>query len=171
MMRRFLMLISVSLLMSAACVSVKFPTVTPRPTRTPTEVSTTTPVDTATPQTTHPPDATETVTAALEDLPGDPAEGDRLFHTFQPAAGMACMTCHRTDSDERLVGPGLKDVAIRAQTRVAGLTVSQYLHTSIINPSAYVVDDYPDLMPKNWGKVFTSVQVDDLVAYLISLSQ
>ena len=169
-MHLFMLLISAALLIPAACVSVKVPTVTPRPTRTPTEVSIATPVDTATPETTQPPDATGTVTAALEDVPGDPAEGDRLFHTFQPAAGMACMTCHRTDSDERLVGPGLKDVAIRAQTRVAGLTVSQYLHTSIFNPSAYVVDDYPDLMPKNWGRVFTSAQLDDLVAYLISLS-
>jgi cytochrome c len=61
-------------------------------------------------------------------------------------------------------------VGIRAQTRVPGQSVSQYLHTSIVDPDAYIVDGYPDLMPKNWGKVFTEAQVNDLVAYLISLS-
>jgi cytochrome c2 len=90
----------------------------------------------------------------MDTLPGDPAAGDVLFHTFQPGAGIACTGCHRVDSDDRLIGPGLKSIGIRAQTRVPGLSAQDYIRTSIIHPSAFVVEGYPDLMPKNWGVVF-----------------
>ncbi len=174
-MRRLVLLGSVLLLLTAGCIHANIPQPTLRPTRTPV-VPTVVPTATAT--ATETPIATEAATeaASTEDaadgaLPGDPVEGEHLFHTFQPEAGMACTTCHRTDSDERLVGPGLKTVGIRAQTRVPGMSASQYIHTSIVNPSAYVVDGFPDIMPKNWGKVFTEAQLDDLVAYLVSLSR
>jgi len=39
-----------------------------------------------------------------------------------------------------------------------------------VNPSAYVVPDYPDgLMPQIWGQVFTEQEINDLVAYLMTL--
>jgi hypothetical protein len=38
-----------------------------------------------------------------------------------------------------------------------------------VKPSAYVVDGYPDIMPKNWGTVFTEDQLNDLMAYLLTL--
>ncbi len=99
----------------------------------------------------------------------DPVSGKQLFNAFQPAAGIACATCHRVDSEERLVGPGLLNVGIRARTRIAGLSAVEYLHQSIVSPSAYVVEGYADLMPKNWGKVFSEKQIDDLIAYLLTL--
>ena len=102
-------------------------------------------------------------------LSADPANGKQLFNTFQPAAGIACATCHRVDSEERLVGPGLLDVGKRAQTRIRGLTAVEYLQQSIVSPSAYVVEGYADLMPKNWGQVFSDKQIDDLIAYLLTL--
>jgi mono/diheme cytochrome c family protein len=102
-------------------------------------------------------------------LSADPANGKQLFNTFQPAAGIACATCHRVDSEERLVGPGLLDVGKRAQTRIQGLSAVAYLRRSIVNPSAYVVEGYADLMPKNWGQVFSEKQIDDLIAYLLTL--
>jgi cytochrome c2 len=104
-------------------------------------------------------------------LPGDPAAGDVLFHTFQPRAGIACTGCHRADSDDRLIGPGLMSVGIRARTRVPGLSAQEYLRASIIEPSAYVVEGYADLMPKNWRVVFSEQQLNDIIAYLISLSE
>ncbi len=165
-MRRGIALISLVLMLSAACVNANIPYPTPRPTRTPTVVTVAL-TEAVTPAATISIVSTE----AVDMPPGDPAEGDRLFHTFQPAAGIQCSTCHRTDSDDRLVGPGLKSVGIRAQTRVPGQSAWEYLHTSIVDPSAYVVADYPNLMPKNWGKVFTEAQIDDLIAYLFSLSQ
>ncbi len=101
---------------------------------------------------------------------GDPAMGQQLFTTFQPKVGTTCTACHRVDSDDRLVGPGLLHVAERAATRMTGVSAADYLHTSIVDPSAYVVDGYPDIMPKNWSAAFDESQLNDLVAYLMSLS-
>ena len=52
-------------------------------------------------------------------LSGDSVNGGRLFSTFQPAAGIACSTCHRIDSQERLVGPGLLNVERLAEVTKA----------------------------------------------------
>src|SRR5258708_25784585 len=52
-------------------------------------------------------------TLATEQAVGNAANGQQLFNAFQPAAGIACSTCHRVDSEERLVGPGLLNVGIR----------------------------------------------------------
>ncbi|MCA9911483.1 MAG: hypothetical protein KC519_22670, partial [Anaerolineae bacterium] len=41
---------------------------------------------------------------------GDPVRGEQLFNTLQPAVGFACATCHRVDTTERLIGPGLLGV-------------------------------------------------------------
>ncbi len=103
-------------------------------------------------------------------LSADAVNGGRLFSTFQPAAGIACSTCHRIDSEERLVGPGLLDVARRAGATVKGMDVVDYLRESIVNPGAYVVAGYADIMPRNWGRVFSEKQIDDLIAFLLTLS-
>ncbi len=107
----------------------------------------------------------------LTELPAsaDPSQGDQIFHKFNPITGMACATCHRTDSEERLIGPGLLHVGQRAATRVNGLTAIAYIYQSIIDPSAYVVDGYPDIMPKNWAKALTQAQIENVIAYLLSL--
>lgn len=114
-------------------------------------------------------------------LSADSANGKLLFNTFQPAAGIACATCHRVDSEERLVGPGLLNAGKRADWNQDGrLThrgidpnspkrVVTYLRAAIINPSGYTIPGYADLMPKNWGKVFSDQQIDDLIAYLLTL--
>ncbi len=71
---------------------------------------------------------------------------------FAPQA----LQVHRGDSDERLVGPGLLSIGERAVGRVPGLTAADYLRQSIIDPSAYVVEGYGDLMPKNFSRAFTT---------------
>jgi mono/diheme cytochrome c family protein len=156
---------AVAALVLAGCVSANIPLPTPRPTRTVESllVSHTAELTaTSVPETAPLSDA--------EDLPGDPAEGERLFRAFQPAAGIACSTCHRTDTDDRLIGPGLLNVGIRAQSRQEGQSAADYVHESIVDPGAYVVAGYTDLMPKNWGQVFTEGQLNDIIAYLLSLS-
>jgi mono/diheme cytochrome c family protein len=111
------------------------------------------------------------VSAKVETLlpSADPANGNKLFNTFQPAVGIACATCHRVDSEERLVGPGLFNVGKRAETRIAGMGAVAYLRQSIVSPSAYIVAGYTDIMAKNWGRVLSEKQIDDLVAYLLTL--
>jgi cytochrome c2 len=156
---------------------------------------------------------------------GDPEQGQILFNTVQPEVLFACATCHRVDTTEQLIGPGLlgignpshdpsahgdsdHDAAGEAATEEAGghddhheatatpdamagmagmdaaaeatpevTTVERtleetiaYIHTSIIDPSAYVVPNYPDdLMPKVYAEIFTEEEINNLVAYLLTL--
>ncbi len=101
---------------------------------------------------------------------GDPARGAALFTTMFSEVGFACATCHRVDSDEQLVGPGLLNVASHAAGHVPGLSVEEYLYQSITDPGAYVVPGFPDnLMPRTYRELFTDEQIGDLMAYLLSL--
>jgi len=98
-------------------------------------------------------------------LVGDAARGQALF---QGAAG--CNACHNATSTTTLVGPGLKGVAVRAQTRRPGYTVVQYLHESIVWPNAFIVPGFtPGIMPQTFGQTLTPQQIADLIAYLQTL--
>lgn len=161
------------------------PTETPLPTATPTVApATATPESTATPL---PPteEATaevaasggsseEAVAAALE--AGDPEAGQVVFNApHETAVGVwMCGQCHSVTPDElRLIGPGLWNVAERAETRVEGQNAVEYLHNSILHPNDYIVQGepaYPEgLMPQNYADVLTEQEVNDLVAYLLTL--
>lgn len=102
-------------------------------------------------------------------VPVDLSRGGALVRAFRPKAGISCVSCHRFDSDARLVGPGLLHIGVSAGERVAGLSARDYIYQSIVNPGAYVVPGYADLMPKTWARVFTSEQLDQIVEYLLSL--
>ena len=102
--------------------------------------------------------------------PGDAARGEELFNTFQADAGFACMTCHLPDSEDMLIGPGLLNVFTRAETRVDGQTAEEYIYTSIVSPSTYVVDGFTDgLMPGNWAEIYNDESILDIMAYLQTL--
>jgi cytochrome c len=160
------------------------PTVTASPT--PTTPPTATPVpptDTPEPATEVPTDdpaaETEAAAAAAESVDtaeGDPANGEVLFTTnYEEATNFACSTCHPVDSDtERILGPSLWNVANRAETRVAGQTALEYIHNSIVNPSAFIVPDeanpyQENLMPQVYGELFTDEEINDIIAYLLTL--
>lgn len=155
---------------------------------------------------------------ALANSIGDPEAGKELFNTFRAEVSFACATCHRVDSTEVLVGPGLLGVgspthdhsahsdttmemnmpmpeattavdhghsmeatpeadhdhsADAAPEAEAERTLDQivtYLHTSIVDPSAYVVPGSPDnLMPKVYGEILTEDDINNLIAYLLTL--
>lgn len=150
------------------------PTATPLPpTATATEVpATATPIPPTATETSIPPTDVPTLapTATLVTVAGDAQKGMELFNTMREETNFACATCHLVDSEERLIGPGLLNVSVRAETRVAGQTAEEYIHNSIIHPSDYVVADYPDaLMPQVYADIFTEEQIQDLVAYLFTL--
>jgi cytochrome c2 len=138
---------------------------------------------------------------------GDPENGEVLFTTVQTTVGFACATCHRVDTTEQLIGPGLlgvgnpehdpsaheADAAETAEaeghaehstatgtpesadhtehtTEEASRDPVEYLRTSILDPGAFLVPGFPDyLMPRTYGEVFTAAEINDLIAYLMTL--
>jgi nitric oxide reductase subunit C len=104
--------------------------------------------------------------------------GRSLFH----GAG-ACAGCHSVAPGVHLVGPSLAGIAITAGERVADPSyhgkangVEEYLRESILAPSLFVAPggnfatpDGRSFMPDHYTTVLDAGQVDDLIAYLISL--
>jgi hypothetical protein len=69
-----------------------------------------------------------------------------------------------------VVGPSLAGVATRAKTRKPELDAAAYLHNSIEEPGAYVVEGFADgLMPIDFAEQLTPEEIDALVAYLLTL--
>jgi cytochrome c2 len=107
---------------------------------------------------------------------GDPEAGEELFrHTLRMTGGKAptCMSCHEVDNNEQLsVGPGLAGIADIAGSRVPDLTAEEYLCRAIIAPREHIVAGYPEdniLMPITYGATLTQQQINDLIAYLLTL--
>ncbi len=89
---------------------------------------------------------------------GDPAAGEQLFEA-------SCGACHGAEDG---AGPALTGMGERAATRVDGMTAEEYLHESIVDPSAYVVDGFADIMPKGFADQFSDQELSDLVAYILT---
>lgn len=88
--------------------------------------------------------------------------GQQLFSQY-------CAACHSTIGDAVIVGPAMAGLATRAETRVAGMNAHDYMVESILEPSAYLVPGFDDLMPKTWGKTLTGEELDALVAFMLTL--
>jgi cytochrome c551/c552 len=100
---------------------------------------------------------------------GDPAAGQALFNSWHGDAP-ACGFCHTVDNASDRVGPSLLNIATIAGSRVSDLDVVGYLRQSILEPDAYVADGREvSRMYKHYAEVFTPEQLNDLVAYLLTL--
>ena len=80
-----------------------------------------------------------------------------------------CGACHSTSPDTIIVGPSLAGIASRAETRVAGQDGYTYLLTSVMQPEAYLVEGYENLMPASLSKQLTGEELDAVIAYLQTL--
>ena len=50
------------------------------------------------------------------------------------------------------------------------MTAVEYLHTSIVEPNNFVVEGYPEnLMPQVYAEALSEDQINNLVAYLLTL--
>lgn len=166
---------------TATPTSVPTETPPPPPTGTPTDVPAATPTvtpvpptSTPTPLATQPPAAGGSDSGGGEAFPeGDAANGQTLFNTLKPEAGFACATCHRVDSTDRLIGPGLLGVSSWVNEKFPGRAPADYLHESIVDPNAYLVEGNPpfppNLMPQIYAQLFSEQEIWDLVAYLLTL--
>lgn len=111
-------------------------------------------------------------TAAEPEPVGDAANGEVLFS--QPVIGAAnapgCVTCHSLQPDVVIVGPSQAGLATRAGTRVAGQTAEEYIRNSILNPNDHVAEGFATgLMYQNYANDLTTEEVDDLVAFALTL--
>lgn len=124
----------------------------------------------ATPTATPGPGAEPTATAAPTSTPsgggaGDPGSGETVFQTAIP---IACSVCHSLDGTAGL-GPSLQGVASRAGDRVSGLSAEEYIRQSILDPMAFIVEGFSPVMPLDFSTQLTGQQINDVVAYLLTL--
>ena len=80
-----------------------------------------------------------------------------------------CGACHVIEGvSVGEIGPPLSSIGLTAADRVSGLSAEEYIRQSIVDPSAYLVDGYDDLMLKNFADSLSGTQLDDLVAFLLA---
>jgi len=97
------------------------------------------------------------------DTSGDPVSaGKALFAQTVIGAQAGCATCHSLDEGVVIVGPSMAGVGARLDQAA--------LRESILDPNAVLVEDFPaDTMPPVWSDELSDEQVDQLVAYLLTL--
>ena len=103
---------------------------------------------------------------------GNAANGEALFKqtTIGSASAPGCITCHSLEPDVVLVGPSQAGLEVRAETRVAGQSAEDYIRNSIVNPNDYIVDGFTaDVMYQNYGAELTEKEINDIVAYTLTL--
>jgi mono/diheme cytochrome c family protein len=115
---------------------------------------------------------TQTAVAANPPTPSgtlDPAQAPERGRTVFNGVGQ-CATCHSIDGSERATGPGLKGIAAVITEQYPDREAVEFLHESIVAPDAVVFEGWsPDLMPENYETVLTAQQIDDVVAYMLTL--
>jgi mono/diheme cytochrome c family protein len=80
-----------------------------------------------------------------------------------------CTACHAIEGiSVGEVGPALNSIAETAANRVPNLSAEEYIHQSIVDPSAYLVEGYDDLMLKTFADTLSGTQLEDLVAFLLA---
>lgn len=106
------------------------------------------------------------------------AQGQALFQQSPPG----CFACHSTVQGVNLAGPTLAGIAAQAEEIISSSDykgsvkdAAGYIHESIVDPDAYIVagKSYSakdkSFMPHNFKETLTSEQIDQLVAYLMTL--
>lgn len=109
---------------------------------------------------------------------GDPDRGEEIYRQRSLAGGAApgCISCHSVEPGVVKVGPSHAAVGARAERVVEepgyggeATTAAGYLRESILEPNAHVADGFEPVMYAGYEEVLTPEQVDDLVAFLLTL--
>jgi mono/diheme cytochrome c family protein len=105
-----------------------------------------------------------TPTPSPEELADPIARGKQVF------LDNGCSGCHTIEGvSTGTVGPNLTQIGVVATTRKPSLSAEEYIRESILDPSAYVVEGFPDnVMLKNFKELIDPSQLDDLVAFLLT---
>lgn len=98
-------------------------------------------------------------------------DGEELFSFRALGSKPGCVTCHSLKPDRVLVGPSLAELSERAASTVPGLSDTDYVRTSIIEPQAHEGDEqYASQMPSGYGETLSVAQIDALVNFLLERS-
>lgn len=101
---------------------------------------------------------------------GDPARGEQLYYEMALGENVSCRVCHSLDPGVVLVGPSFAGIGTHAATRRPGMTAEEYLRESILHPDNFKVEGFEDRqMLQNFGETLTEEEIDDLIAFLLTL--
>lgn len=109
----------------------------------------------------------------LPELPTPTPSGEELVDPVargqQVYLDMGCGGCHTIDGlTSGTTGPNHNTIGTTAATRVEGQSAEEYIRQSILDPSAYVVQGFEDLMIKTYSVMISPSEMDDLVAFLLA---
>lgn len=108
-----------------------------------------------------------------EEIPSVPAGSseDQIQAGKQVFVAAGCANCHilprLSPAEAEEAGPDLSQVASAAGERIPEYGAEDYLRESILIPNAYRIEGYPQ--KTNCGGVLSESQLEDLVAFLLSL--
>jgi cytochrome c551/c552 len=81
-----------------------------------------------------------------------------------------CIACHSLEPDVTLVGPSHAMIGAEAGSRVPGMSAEAFLRESIVDPNAHISDGFSaGLMYSNYGGELSLQEIEDLVAYMLTL--
>lgn len=104
---------------------------------------------------------------------GDAVNGKALYEqtVIGSASAPGCITCHSLEPDVVLVGPSHAGLASRAGDYQEGVPGEEYLRTSITDPDSHIVEGFtPGVMYQNYADDLSAREINDLVAYLLTLN-
>lgn len=92
-------------------------------------------------------------------------QGQSLFNTTA-----TCSACHTVNGMGGLVGPDLVGIANRIVKNHPDLSVEAALKLEIVDTNEHIAQTFPGgIMPPNYVDSLTPDQIQDIVAYLVSL--
>lgn len=112
----------------------------------------------------------EATVESAPEIVGDAARGETLF-TSGVNGAPPCTSCHTVSAGRSgfQLGPSLRDIGTNAALRAEGMTAEAYLRQSILEPGAFVVPGFRDMMYPHFADHLSEQDLADLIAYLLTL--
>jgi nitric oxide reductase subunit C len=109
---------------------------------------------------------------------GDPQRGQALFSQASIRDTSGCIQCHSLARYKVIVGPSLWGVSTRAgriiqspNYRGTATSAEEFLRESITRPNANIAPGFSHSVMPDWLTVLDEQQIQDLVAYLMTLTE
>lgn len=119
------------------------------------------------------PDGTSTLPGEPLPTPTTPAETTGPRPPQELFVAMGCSGCHKFDQDQTSdnlgqPGPNMGNLPETAGERVAGQDAAAYVHTSIVDPNAFVNEGYiAGIMPQTFSQQMSEEEINSLVEWLL----